>query len=601
MKRLLCAIGCLFFYCVLWAQSVVLLPYDAQALTPEQKNANPDRLAYPTGLKETIQKEVDFLCNTKIMELGPFSVSPTKQVIFSPGNLQFNAARGTHQCADGSTQQGTWRFAEHQWDYTNSAYGERIDLFGWGTSGWVSGAENYDPLSYSIDDGGYLEAGLTGEYAYADWALYNRIGDDAPGTWRTLTIEEWDYLLYERPNSRNLCGYALIDEHYVGMVLLPDTWVQPAGLNFIADIYGGEYFENSYTLVQWAKMEEAGAVFLPAAWQRRGEDIYREDENKGYYWSVSYDGGSVAWAIGFRKRETLDYEALLHYGLSVRPVKDIVYPFSVAEDRRVLFAPGNMQYRASTKTWRFAEHQWDYVGDETNGTVYVNGGKCSNTLISENYSGWIDLFGWGTSGWSSGAMAYQPYSTSADSLDYLVANDIENDLTAAYAKADWAVYNRIGEDPAGTWRTLTYEEWDYLLTKRPHYYNLYGLATVNEVHGCILLPDNWMKPNGIEFAPALYGSLFSDNIYTAEQWDKMEEMGAVFLPAGGSRIRNHMYDTTEWGEYWTATSLGTAAQERTGYKDGIWCVVFYEKSRPNVWPHQYRFFGNALRPAKDLP
>ncbi|MBQ0154797.1 MAG: hypothetical protein KBS70_08475, partial [Bacteroidales bacterium] len=52
--------------------------------------------------------------------------------------------------------------------------------------------------------------------------------------------------------------------------------------------------------------------------------------------------------------------------------------FSVSPTTKVTFAPGNLQYQASTNTWRFAEHQYDYVGD-------------ANTNISATYDGWIDL------------------------------------------------------------------------------------------------------------------------------------------------------------------------------------------------------------------
>jgi len=55
-----------------------------------------------------------------------------------------------------------------------------------------------------------------------------------------------------------------------------------------------------------------------------------------------------------------------------------------------------LQYQASTDTWRFAEHQWDFVGDDTDGNVFENDVKCNNALTSDSYDGWIDLFGWGT-------------------------------------------------------------------------------------------------------------------------------------------------------------------------------------------------------------
>ena len=44
--------------------------------------------------------------------------------------------------------------------------------------------------------------------------------------------------------------------------------------------------------------------------------------------------------------------------------------FSVSENSQVYFSQGNLQYQASTHTWRFAENQWDYVGNNELGTVY---------------------------------------------------------------------------------------------------------------------------------------------------------------------------------------------------------------------------------------
>ena len=56
--------------------------------------------------------------------------------------------------------------------------------------------------------------------------------------------------------------------------------------------------------------------------------------------------------------------------------------FSVGPNTQVHFSKGNMQYQASTGTWRFAEHQYDFIGE-------------NNEQISPYYSGWIDLFGCG--------------------------------------------------------------------------------------------------------------------------------------------------------------------------------------------------------------
>ena len=36
--------------------------------------------------------------------------------------------------------------------------------------------------------------------------------------------------------------------------------------------------------------------------------------------------------------------------------------FSVAYNKKVAFAPGNLQYVTTSDTWRFADNQYDYIG-----------------------------------------------------------------------------------------------------------------------------------------------------------------------------------------------------------------------------------------------
>ena len=124
--------------------------------------------------------------------------------------------------------------------------------------------------------------------------------------------------------------------------------------------------------------------------------------------------------------------------------------FAVSDSTWVAFSRGNLQYQPSSATWRFAESQLDYVGS-------------ANAAISHANSGWIDLFGWGTSGWNSGAEAYEPYSFSWDYLDYLR----NVDLTGSYAEADWGWHNAIsnGGNQTHMWRTLTATEWQYLINR----------------------------------------------------------------------------------------------------------------------------------------
>ena len=222
--------------------------------------------------------------------------------------------------------------------------------------------------------------------------------------------------------------------------------------------------------------------------------------------------------------------------------------FSVAEGKQVYFSQGNLQYQASSGLWRFAINQWDAIGED-------------NVNIAEDYSGWIDLFGWGTSGWAeSGAVCYQPWSKSSDFSDYYVGGSYEKGLTGAYANADWGVYNKIsnGGNQTGLWRVLTKDEWEYVVNERPNASEKFGVATVNGVNGLILLPDEWVMPEGLSFnSGTLQGGEYqSKNCFSLSQWMKMEEYGAIFLPATGIRsyistiVRYNLY-----GAYWSSTSI----------------------------------------------
>lgn len=210
--------------------------------------------------------------------------------------------------------------------------------------------------------------------------------------------------------------------------------------------------------------------------------------------------------------------------------------FSVSSDKKVNFSQGNLQYQASTNTWRFAENQWNQVGGQYGGgyecgNVYENGEKCSNNLISSTYSGWFDLFCWATSGWDCGNVYYHPYDIDGEGEEY---GPGFNNLTGEYANSDWGVYNPIanGGNQPGLWRTLKESEWYYIVEHRPQASEKYSLAQVNGVHGCVLLPDDWNCPSGLSFVPRSFD--WTTNVYSEQEWLKMEINGAVFLPATGA-------------------------------------------------------------------
>ena len=204
--------------------------------------------------------------------------------------------------------------------------------------------------------------------------------------------------------------------------------------------------------------------------------------------------------------------------------------FSVAPDRQVWFSCGNLQYRASTDTWRFAEHQWDFVGAD-------------NDKASADFDGWIDLFGWGTSGRDHGAVVYQPWipikDTKSNNLYYAYGNPDAN-LYDETGEADWG-YNAIsnGGNHEGLWRTLTVEEWTYLLCSRKSASGVrFAMAMVDGVKGVVLLPDRW-KTSNYAFNVVNTTMDGSSNIISGDDWEKvLEPAGAVFLPMAGLRLIN---------------------------------------------------------------
>ena len=231
--------------------------------------------------------------------------------------------------------------------------------------------------------------------------------------------------------------------------------------------------------------------------------------------------------------------------------------FSVAANRQVQFSQGNLQYQPSTKTWRFAENQFDTIGID-------------NTKASDSYSGWIDLFGWGTGN--------NPAMVSMDDKQY-----------GSYS--DWG-NNKIsnGGNKSKLWRTLAMEEWKYLLFERANASGLISLATVNGVKGCIVLPDDWQLPDELSWSGS--APRYGINQYSLEQWAKMEKAGALFLPAAGLRYGNNYAHGNEAGFYWSSSKDKTDATGAYG--------AYFDEDENITWYSYPRRFGEAVRLVHDV-
>ena len=278
------------------------------------------------------------------------------------------------------------------------------------------------------------------------------------------------------------------------------------------------------------------------------------------------------------------------------PIGAIDGLFSVSPTKKVFFSQGNLQYQASTSTWRFAENQWNYVGGvDYNqnmleyGNVYENGVKCDNAMISSTYSGWIDLFGYGTSGYNHGAICYQPWSISYQWEAYYAYGSVNSNLNDQNGQADWG-YNRIsnGGNVEGCWRTLSHEEWNYLINVRSTISGIRFVdARVNDVNGIIVLPDNWdaslYELHNINNANVYNNGAYDFNVVTLEEWELLENNGAVFIPSSGGRTGDQYMSNGYHGYYWSTTSYDDHSSYSVCFSNSGVILCDYWISRTYGW------------------
>ncbi len=257
-------------------------------------------------------------------------------------------------------------------------------------------------------------------------------------------------------------------------------------------------------------------------------------------------------ALGRNEVKSSPAIGIVRGGANVTP--SVKGAFSVSPTARVIFSQGNLQFVSSA--WRFAEHQYDYLG-------------------SSQSDGNRDLFGWGTGS--------NPNQTSTTDADYGTFTD-------------WG--NNIGDG----WRTLSSEEMNYLLNTRSNTtFNLpystsnirYTKATVNGKNGLILFPDNYVHPTGVtvtgscDYNTTNAGySVFS----VTSGWDKMEAAGAVFLPAAGYRDGTSApSQVASHGYYW----LSSESESHKAYR------LLFHSGETTASNPQERHYGFSVRLVKE--
>lgn len=207
--------------------------------------------------------------------------------------------------------------------------------------------------------------------------------------------------------------------------------------------------------------------------------------------------------------------------------------FSISPTKKVRFSKGNLQYQASTNTWRFAERQHDYIGKANE----------ENFLRRD----WIDLFGFGTGD--------LPEGVSKENSDYQQI-------------IDWGG-NMVGIGDDRRWFTLSANEWEYVFRiRRTLSGTRFVMAQLNGVNGVILLPDDWEK-NSISLQNDNQETAsFCCNIILDTEWSLLEALGAVFLPASGYRIGYEVDNAGLDGNYWSLATYHFNWAYSLDFKDG---------------------------------
>jgi len=264
-----------------------------------------------TGTPSVITVFTTLGVETELVE-GEFSVGTTKKVLFAHGNLR----------CEGERYEDEWSMAKQQYevlgqdnidvDGSRSYPAWLIDLFCWSTPDNYYGINTY----YYYDD---EEAKSHFNGSFDDWGECPALIRDLGPGWQTLSKDEWNYLLNERPNAAQLRTIATV-AGVKGLVLIPDEWTAPDGL----------LISDEMTAEQWAVIEQTGLVFLPAAGQMT---ITYEDYNAvttvaeaGSYWTSTPSddaSGMKASILSFTDTEiTLDTDLSRRVCTAVRLVKD---------------------------------------------------------------------------------------------------------------------------------------------------------------------------------------------------------------------------------------------------------------------------------------
>lgn len=265
--------------------------------------------------------------------------------------------------------------------------------------------------------------------------------------------------------------------------------------------------------------------------------------------------------------------------------------FSVSPTLKVDISQGNLQYVTTSRTWRFAPHQYDFIGaKETNENYHV-----------------IDMF-----------------ARSSSENDYGLMHGLDNNssITITSINGDFRDWGALMSSESTPWRTLSHSEWNYLFGQRdgherlcgaieldlsyedadivpydvPDYDYVWDMIKIYNVRGFILLPDGSEATIPSASSPISVAAL---NTFLTTN-------NAVFIPMVYAYQYGHILYPTAHGVYWNSnmqygtnhnTNDGHFGQTNSAYWDDYegGFFPFYAVEKIDVTdPRMFSYFSVRL-------
>ncbi|MCQ2306015.1 MAG: hypothetical protein MJ000_00425 [Bacteroidales bacterium] len=210
-----------------------------------------------------------------------FSVGENSTVEFAPDDLYWDGSAfhfEANQCEQ----------PYDQWDCTHVRY------FYWSNSESVAYGESYSDGDASESDVFFTNDPEDETKPNANF----QVSGQEKGTWRTLSIDEWDYLLHSRANASSLCGFVCLDDGVNGFVILPDK----------SD-------ETASGVTTTKLVADSGAVFFPIDGGYRVGTTICHGLTSSFYWSST--SGEYSDSDQAHQAHAIDFEDNYIYRMPV--------------------------------------------------------------------------------------------------------------------------------------------------------------------------------------------------------------------------------------------------------------------------------------------